>query len=429
MSDVIQVTEQVEIIEVDETHVEIIESSNQLVSSVNGQIGAVDLDATDVGAEPLGAALQAYQDAQAYANTLAQGLTAALQAHETNTSNPHVVTKAQVGLGSVDNTSDADKPVSTAQQAALFGKVDFPTTNSTVPVRGISGTQVAITYSETATASSIVRRDSAGATSTANATANTHAVNKAQLDAGLALQVSKAGDTMTGHLTSSFGGFGFSQTRSGRQVSWGVDSKGDFLVYDTTSGSARFNISSTSRTMSLGFIGLDPQATYGTGFPNGVVSAPVGSIYIDTAVTNGASSWIKKSGTGNTGWTVLEGDTGWRDITSLAPVGSITSGSLRIRRIANRIFINAGNLFIPSDAETVLIADIGASLGAAFRPIDNTSAIITASVTAGVIKMLQIAPTATTTGIRHYGVVSTRYWSTSYDTTQDWPATLPGTAA
>jgi hypothetical protein len=33
--------------------------------------------------------------------------------------NPHVVTKAQVGLGNCDNTSDADKPVSTLQAAAI----------------------------------------------------------------------------------------------------------------------------------------------------------------------------------------------------------------------------------------------------------------------------------------------------------------------
>ena len=42
-----------------------------------------------------------------------------LTEHTGNTSNPHSVTKAQVGLGNVDNTSDADKPVSTAQQAAI----------------------------------------------------------------------------------------------------------------------------------------------------------------------------------------------------------------------------------------------------------------------------------------------------------------------
>jgi len=38
--------------------------------------------------------------------------------------NPHGVTKSQVGLGDVDNTSDADKPVSTAQQVALNSKED-----------------------------------------------------------------------------------------------------------------------------------------------------------------------------------------------------------------------------------------------------------------------------------------------------------------
>ena len=39
--------------------------------------------------------------------------------HSTNTSNPHKVTKTQIGLGSVNNTSDANKPVSTAQQKAI----------------------------------------------------------------------------------------------------------------------------------------------------------------------------------------------------------------------------------------------------------------------------------------------------------------------
>ena len=48
---------------------------------------------------------------------------ASLIAHLTNTSNPHSVTKSQVGLGNVDNTSDLDKPVSTPQQNALNGKL------------------------------------------------------------------------------------------------------------------------------------------------------------------------------------------------------------------------------------------------------------------------------------------------------------------
>lgn len=39
--------------------------------------------------------------------------------HIANKSNPHVVTKTQVGLGNVNNTSDANKPVSTAQATAI----------------------------------------------------------------------------------------------------------------------------------------------------------------------------------------------------------------------------------------------------------------------------------------------------------------------
>lgn len=39
--------------------------------------------------------------------------------HKANKTNPHAVTKVQVGLNNVDNTSDSDKPVSKAQQDAL----------------------------------------------------------------------------------------------------------------------------------------------------------------------------------------------------------------------------------------------------------------------------------------------------------------------
>lgn len=45
-----------------------------------------------------------------------------LETHINNKSNPHKVTKDQVGLGNVDNTSDANKPISTATQNALNSK-------------------------------------------------------------------------------------------------------------------------------------------------------------------------------------------------------------------------------------------------------------------------------------------------------------------
>lgn len=42
--------------------------------------------------------------------------------HIASTNNPHSVTKSQVGLGNVDNTSDLNKPISTAMQTALNNK-------------------------------------------------------------------------------------------------------------------------------------------------------------------------------------------------------------------------------------------------------------------------------------------------------------------
>jgi hypothetical protein len=52
--------------------------------------------------------------------------------HADLTNNPHEVTKVQVGLGNVDDTSDINKPVSTAQQVELDLKTDLTTFNTHV---------------------------------------------------------------------------------------------------------------------------------------------------------------------------------------------------------------------------------------------------------------------------------------------------------
>lgn len=51
-------------------------------------------------------------------------ITSNLSKHTSNYENPHKVTKAQVGLDNVDNTSDVNKPISTATQNALNLKAD-----------------------------------------------------------------------------------------------------------------------------------------------------------------------------------------------------------------------------------------------------------------------------------------------------------------
>lgn len=64
--------------------------------------------------------------ASAIADAKQAGTTAQanLDAHISNKENPHEVTKSQVGLSDVDNTSDVNKPISTATQTALNGKLD-----------------------------------------------------------------------------------------------------------------------------------------------------------------------------------------------------------------------------------------------------------------------------------------------------------------
>lgn len=108
------------------------------------------------------------------------------------------------------------------------------------------------------------------------------------------------------------------------------------------------NVSKKMLEQTTKITALESKAEYeihGTGMPNGTVSAPIGTTYVDTAVTNGALKWIKQSGTGNTGWKVLIGDTGWRTLNSISKLtdGSKTS-TIKIRRVNNLVTYNFGGL-------------------------------------------------------------------------------------
>lgn len=71
---------------------------------------------------------------------------------------------------------------------------------------------------------------------------------------------------------------------------------------------------------------------HGTGMPNGKVTAPVGTTYVDTAVTNGALKWIKRKWTNNQGWEILTGDTGWKKLPAVSTLGTST---VHVRRVNN----------------------------------------------------------------------------------------------
>lgn len=79
----------------------------------------------------------------------------------------------------------------------------------------------------------------------------------------------------------------------------------------------------------------------GTGMPNGKVEGKLGQTYVDTAKTNGALKWIKRTPSGNTGWAVLDGDTGWKTLNSTSKLGN---SYVKARRINDVVQLQFGGL-------------------------------------------------------------------------------------
>lgn len=104
---------------------------------------------TDADGEAMGAVIEQLANNDAY---LKQGIenaentTEAVEDHLADTENPHEVTAAQLGLGNVDNTADADKTVAVAK------KVGTATVGgATTPVYINAGTPTACTAYGSAT--------------------------------------------------------------------------------------------------------------------------------------------------------------------------------------------------------------------------------------------------------------------------------------
>lgn len=113
----------------------------------------------------------------AFTSSLSNKITSAYS-HATSLSNPHSVTKAQVGLGNVDNTSDANKPVSTAQQNALNLKansIDVTAALST-KVDTVSGKNLS-----TNDLTNTLKSNYDAAYTHSSNTSNPHAVTKSQV--------------------------------------------------------------------------------------------------------------------------------------------------------------------------------------------------------------------------------------------------------
>jgi hypothetical protein len=177
----------------------------------------------------------------------------------------------------------------------------------------------------------------------------------------------------------------------------------------------------------------------GTGSPENVVSAPVGSLYEDTAATRGATLWTKVTGSSTIGWKVAYGDTGWRTLIQwsggVVTQGAFASGtwgphptqpgSVKLRRIGPNVY---AQLLWP----TALVGDgTGAmfTIPTGFNGSGSTPVVpVPFGVAYSTVFMALIASFARNQGTMPVNDSFGRYATlqVSWFTDEAWPTTLPG---
>lgn len=102
--------------------------------------------------------------------------------------------KSDVGLGNVDNTADADKPISTATQAALDTKVTTPTLTAKVVLGTTLSTSTLglVGYDQDALGDTLAMRQFGGQLTVATPAAATDAATKAYADGAVAAKTQVA---------------------------------------------------------------------------------------------------------------------------------------------------------------------------------------------------------------------------------------------
>ena len=183
----------------------------------------------------------------------------------------------------------------------------------------------------------------------------------------------------------------------------------------------------------------------GTGMPNGVVEAPIGTTYIDTAKTNGALKWIKTTDGGNTGWKVVEGDTGWITIFQ-GIVWRDFVNRLMIRRINNTVNVvfeglgDAEGIFFDKTAHPHNLDLVNVKVVDGFKPISRitlptlnyasfydedgvfTIGTITFDVIDGMFKITLFSEQDRVNRMSN-GLANINF---NYVTYEEWPTELPG---
>lgn len=225
----------------------------------------------------------------------------------------------------------------------------------------------------------------------------------------------------------------------------GSNAGSDFVLYSYTDAGAYLStpltITRSTGKTTLGSVGATaglelgssgPRMMSGTGSPEGSVTAPVGSIWFQSDSTVGVTHWRKATGTGNTGWVVMEGDTGWRNVSASLDgtfLAANPNATLFMRRTGNtvRLSYKAGtSATFTTNYATVYAIPSGFRPGTAY---ETPLMMLTSAASPGAaFKAAYFDGGALKSG--NTWATATQYWGDATYTTNDaWPTSLPGSAA
>lgn len=192
------------------------------------------------------------------------------------------------------------------------------------------------------------------------------------------------------------------------------------LAFARSTGKVTFGDVGASAGLELGSSG--PRIMSGTGSPEGVVTAPVGSQWADTAATTGAVQWIKASGSGNTGWKVAYGDTGLRDLSGVTLLNSWAVYTyFNLRRVGNLVEVNLWADKTSASADSIYTIPSG------FRPAAAYARFTQATSTTDDYCRGYVTSAGDFQALRSTMTGNYAYIYFTYLTADAWPSSLPGT--
>lgn len=184
----------------------------------------------------------------------------------------------------------------------------------------------------------------------------------------------------------------------------------------------------------------------GTGAPEGAVTATVGAEYVDNSATAGAVKWLKSSGSGNTGWKVMYGDTGWRTVLAWDAAGVFTTGTafatptayaprtsnagwVRVRRIAGRAFVAFSNVQAGSAGIAAAAAPAMIALPAGFTATGTSASTQHPSTGGHIVSTNDVAFSPTGALAAGALIAGANPLTANWVADAAWPTALPGIAA